>query len=196
MDGKSSSIKTLVIGIILLLINLFPTGCAKTHYKHYEGSSLPDSELALLKASKQIHSIDGHSYKYGIGGKDFAKALTTGLFSEDLGRTYWQIIPGKHEIALLVGPSKVTYYGETYVVPKTTFFSIEVDKGHTYKIDRKNAWNNPKYFGHITSVYPTREEQEDYIKKTGKLIFFLIDVCCPSHAPVPLDYGKVNRIEK
>ncbi len=195
MDGKSSSIKTLVIGIILLLISLFPTGCAKTHYKHYEGPTLPDSELALIKASR-IHSIDGHTHRFGIGGKDFAKALTTGLFSEELGRTYYQIMPGEHEIALRVGPSKVTYYGETYVVPKTTSFSIEVDKGHTYRIDSRNAWDNPKYFGHITSVYPTREEQIDYIKKTGKLIFLLVDVCCPSHAPVPLDYGKVNRIEE
>ena len=77
MTKNITSIKRLLMGIILLLLVSLPTGCAKTHYKHYEGPPLPDSELALFKASKKIRSIDGHSHRYGTGGKDFAKALTT-----------------------------------------------------------------------------------------------------------------------
>jgi hypothetical protein len=149
MDGKLSSIRTLVIGIILLLISLFPTGCAKTHYKHYEGPTLPDSELALLKASKKIRSIDGHSYRYGTGGKDFAKALTTGLFSDDLGRTYWQIMPGKHEIEI-----RVKDRGKT----KTKSFLIEAEKGHTYEIVKTPAASNVSFdFYFLDVCCPSRD---------------------------------------
>jgi len=186
MDRKSSSLRKLVIGIILLLISLLSTGCAKTHYKHYEGPPLPDSELALLKASKQIRSIDGHSYRYGTGGKDFAKAITTGLFSDDLGRTYWQIKPGKHEIEI-----RVRGTGEK----NTICFLIEVEKSHTYKIDEKNFVKDREYFSYVYSLFPTEKQFIEYSNKTGDLIFFLIDLCCPSRDPVPLMCGKVNRIE-
>lgn len=172
MAKNITSIKRLLMGIILLLVVSLPTGCAKTHYKHYEGPPLPDSELALLKASKKIRSIDGHSHRYGTGGKDFAKALTTGLFSDDLGRTYWQILPGKHEIEIGVKDR-----GKT----KTKSFLIEVEKGHTYEIKPKETLIKQEILAH---------------KTVGDfwLRFFLVDVCCPSHAPVRLEHGIVKRI--
>ena len=190
MARKSATIKTLVAGITLLLIALIPTGCAKTHYKHYEGPTLPDSELALINTSR-IHSIDGHTHRYGTGGKDFAKALTTGLFSEDFGKAYYQITPGEHEVQILLGSKdKVKQTGglELHNVLhdfhwyKAAIFRIEVEKGHTYKVKRTKTLINQQNFGHKTMA-------------EFRLDFFLVDECCPSRAPVPLEYVEISRIE-
>ena len=189
MARKSAIIKSLVAGIILLLVTSFQTGCAKTHYKHYEGPVLPDSELALIKSNKKICGIDGQSHRLGTTNEDTVATLTTGLFSEEFGRAYWQVLPGKHEIELVLGDPKtikqvggaksrtVTWRGGVY---KTTYYWIEVEKGHTYDIHEKS-----------TFLHQDPDTKASYFR----IDFFLEDICCPSREKIKLGHGKINRIE-